>query len=138
MNFIEDDVLGGELVPVLLGSSREAMQTAHRFFKKFGTVSHVFCDRVPLTARISICMKYHVVRHRAGDTLMLTALRDYACQLENADVILYLLPCTVDYANFVWRNREALEPYFVIADQPEMQRVWYGEEIHQKEERRHV
>ena len=133
MDFIEDEILGGELVPVLLGTSVEAMQTARRFFQKFGTVSHVFSDRVPLTARLSFCMKYHVIRHRGGDTLMLTALRDYACQLENADVILYLLPCTVDYANFVWRNREALEPYFVIADQPEMQRVWYGEEIDRRE-----
>ena len=128
MDFIKDEILGGELVPVLLGVSSEAMQTARRFFKKFNTVSHVFCDRIPLSARLSICVRYHPVHHGAGDPLMLTALRDYACQLGNADVILYLLPCTEDYANFVWRNREALEPYYVIADQPEMEKVWYGEE----------
>ena len=128
MNFIKDEILGSELVPVLLGVSSEAMQTARRFFKKFNTISHVFCDRIPLYARLSICVRYHSVHHGAGDSLMVTALRDYACQLGNADVILYLLPCTEDYANFVWRNREELEPYYVIADQPEMEKVWYGEE----------
>ena len=58
---------------------------------------------------------------------MLTALKDFAKQLGHADVILYLIPCTEDYANFVWRNRESLEPFFVIANSPEMERVWYGE-----------
>ena len=59
---------------------------------------------------------------------MLTALKDYAKQLGNADLILYLIPCTEDYANFIWRNREILERYFVIANSSEMERVWYGEE----------
>ena len=127
MDFIEDKFLGGELVPVLLGTSPEAMQTARRFFKKFGTVSHVFCDRIPLAARLSLCVKYHPILHDAGDLLMLTALKDFAKQLGNADLILYLIPCTEDYSNFVWRNREILEPYFVIAGHPEMERVWYGE-----------
>ena len=43
-------------------------------------------------------------------------------------MIYYLIPCTVDYANFVWRYHNELEPYYVIADWQEMQRVWYGEE----------
>lgn len=128
MDFIEDELLSGELVPVLLGTSAEAMQTARRFFKKYGTVSHVFCHRLPLTSRLSFSVKYHPIQHSAGDLLMLTALKDFAKQLGNADLILYLIPCTEDYANFVWRNREVLEPFFVIADLPEMERVWYGDE----------
>ena len=128
MNFIEDELLSGELVPVLLGTSTEAMQTARRFFKKYGTVSHVFCHRLPLTSRLSFSVKYHPIHHSARDLLMLTALKDFAKQLGNADLILYLIPCTEDYANFVWRNREVLEPFFVIADLPEMERVWYGDE----------
>lgn len=127
MDFIEDEVLCGELIPVLLGTSTEAMQTARRFFKTYGTVSHVFCHRISLPARISFCVKYHTIQHSAGDLLMLTALKDFAKQLGHADVILYLIPCTEDYANFVWRNRESLEPFFVIANSPEMERVWYGE-----------
>lgn len=127
MDFIEDEVLCGELIPVLLGTSPEALETARRFFKKYGTVSHMFCDRVPLSVHFSLCIKYHSVRHSAGEELMLTALKDFAKQLGHADVILYLIPCTVDDSNFVWRNREILEPFFVIADPHEMDRVWYGE-----------
>ena len=133
MDFIEKELLCSELVPVLLGISAETLQTARRFFKKYGTVSHVFCDRTPLSAHLSLCARYHAIRHDAGDLLMLTALKDYAKQLGNADVILYLIPCTVDYANFVWRHRETLEPFFVIADQPEMERVWYGEEAEKED-----
>ena len=128
MDFTENGAPISELVPVLLGISPEAMQTARRFFKNYGTISHVFCDSIPLTARFSLCVKYHPIHHSAGDLLMLTALRDFAKQLGNADLILYLIPCTVDYANFLWRNREQLEPYFVIAGQPEMERVWYGDD----------
>ena len=115
MNFVEDTALNAELVPVLLGISPEAMQTARRFFKKYGTISHVFCDEIHLSARLSLCVKYHPIRHSAGNLLMLTALKDFAKQLGNADLILYLIPCTEDYSNFLWRNREGLEPYFVIA-----------------------
>ena len=127
MDFVEDGKLDAELVPVLLGISPEAMQTAKRFFKKYSTISHVFSDNIPLSARLSFCVKYHPIHHSAGDLLMLTALKDFAKQLGNADLILYLIPCTVDYSNFIWRNREFLESYFVIAGQPEMERVWYGE-----------
>ena len=58
---------------------------------------------------------------------MLTALKDYANQFRHADVILYLVPCTEIYANFIWRNREELEHDYVIAGQTEMEQVWFGE-----------
>ena len=118
MDFIEDELLSGELVPVLLGTSAEAMQTARRFFKKYGTVSHVFCHRLPLTSRLSFSVKYHPIQHSAGDLLMLTALKDFAKQLGNADLILYLIPCTEDYRVFCAAHAQALEPYYVIV-QPE-------------------
>ena len=126
MDFIGKDILSDELVPVLLGISREATETARRFFRRYGTVSHMFCEKIPLTMRLTYCMKFHVIQHASGDRLMLNALKDYAAQLENADLILYLIPCTVDYANFVWRNHTELERHFVIANQPEMEKVWYG------------
>ena len=44
-------------------------------------------------------------------------------------MIYYLIPCTVDYAEFrLAATITQLEPYYVIADWQEMQRVWYGEE----------
>ncbi len=133
MDFIVEDILSGELVPVLLGISPEANQTARRFFRKYGVVSHLFCDKIPLTMRLTYCIKFHQIRHSAGDRLMLTALMDFAAQLGHADVILYLIPCTVDYANFVWENRTELECRYVIASQPEMEKVWYGETLTKEE-----
>lgn len=77
--------------------------------------------------RLSVCMKFHAVRHGASDRLMVTALQDFAEQLDHADLIFYLIPCTEEYANLVWRNRTELESRFVIASPQEMRRVWFGE-----------
>lgn len=138
MDFIMTDVLSGELVPVILGTSAEASETARRMYRKYGVVSHVFCDKIPLATRLSLCMKFHVIRHSAkNDRLMLRALIDYAEQLGNKEIILYLIPCTEHYANMIWQNRDELERSFVIADKPEMERVWFGEEnLAQKEDQR--
>ena len=134
MDFIVKDVLSGELIPVLLRISAEANETAHRMFRQYGVISHVFCDRIPLTMRLSLCMKFHTIRHTAKEELMLRALIDFSEQLENADVILYLIPCTEAYTHLVWQNRDLLESRFVIADKSEMSRIWFGEGSDQKGE----
>ena len=126
MNYIEKDVLSGDLIPVLLGASVEATQTARRFFRQYGRISCLFCDKTPISSLFSPFIKIHTVRHASGDRLMLTALRDYARQFRHVDAILYLVPCTVDYANFIWRNRDTLELDYVIAGQTEMEQVWFG------------
>ena len=128
MDYIMEDVLSGELIPVLLGLSEESVETAKRLYKKYGVVSHVFCDKIPLPMRLTLCMKYHVIHHTKNEELLRRALCDFATQLGHADVILYLIPCTEGYANMVWEYREELECRFVIADKPEMQRVWFGED----------
>lgn len=127
MDFIIKDVLSGELVPILLGFSLEAQETAQRMFRKYGVISHVFCNKSPLPFRLSLSMKFHNIPQTPDERLMLQALCDYADQLENADLILYLIPCTEQYANFVWNNRDRLERSFVIADKLEMNRVWFGD-----------
>ena len=128
MDYIVQEILSGELVPVLLGYSPETVETAHRMFRKYGVVSHVFCEKVSLPQRLSLCMKFHQIHRTADERLMMEALKDFANQLENADIILYLIPCTEPYANMVWNGREELERRFVIADRAEMMRVWLGEE----------
>lgn len=137
MDYIVKDILSGELVPVLLGLSSETAETARRMYRKYGVISHVFCDKIPLSMRLSLSMKYHIVPHSAkNDRLMIKALTDYAEQLGNAEVILYLIPCTERYANMLWQNRDALERVYVLADKPEMERVWFGEDAPlQKEDR---
>lgn len=134
MDFIVNEILSGELVPILLGIAPETAETAHRMFKKYGIVSHVFCDKVPLPMRLSLCMKFHIVPHTEGEQLMLHALSDFADQLENADVILYLIPCTEAYVNVTWLHRERLERRFVLADKREMHRIWFGEDAPQIKE----
>ncbi len=128
MDFIVNDTISGELVPILLGVSPETSETAHRMFRQYGIVSHVFCDKIPLSMRLSLCMKFHLVPHTAGEQLMLHALSDFANQLENADVILYLIPCTEAFTNLIWLHKEQLERRFVIANKREMLRIWFGED----------
>lgn len=129
MDYIVKDALEGELIPVLLGISAEVNDTAHRMYREYGVVSHVFCERVPIAMRFSLCMKFHVVSHTSDERLMIDALTDFANQLGNADVILYLIPCTEHYANIVWERCADLEGKYVIASREEMYRVWFGEEV---------
>ena len=133
MDFITEDILAGDLVPVLLGYSQEAVETARRMYRTHNVLSHVFCEPLPLPLRISLCMKFHTVTHTSGDRLMVEALEDFARHLKKTDVLLYLIPCTEAYANLVWRNRAELESYFMIADKPEMDRVWFGKSQRQEE-----
>ncbi|MBQ9773637.1 MAG: hypothetical protein IJW30_03140 [Clostridia bacterium] len=128
MDYIGRDVLSGEIIPVLLGVSQEVNETAHRMYRQYGVVSHVFCDKVPLPMRLSLCMKFHVIRQTQDERLLIQALHDFADQLGHADVILYLIPCTEQYANLVWARHEELESRYVLADQAEIIRVWFGEE----------
>ena len=128
MEYIMNDVLSGAIVPVLLGLTTEAGETAHRMYRRHGVMSHVFCDRIPFAMRLSLCMKFHRIPDTTGDKLMLQALTDFADQLGNADLILYLIPCNEHYTNLVWNHAEELERRFVIADRAEMERVWFGAE----------
>lgn len=128
MEHINRKFLSGTFVPVLLGVSPESNRTARRYFRQYGVTSHLFCDKIPLTMRLAFCIRFHMIRHTSGDRLLMDALIDFATQLDHADVILYLIPATVDHANFVWRNHIELERYYIIAGQSEMDRLWYGEE----------
>ena len=104
-----------ELIPVLLGYSHEAVNRAHAFYRKYHVVSHVFCHKTPFP-HVSLCMKYHVVRHTTDEELMLCALLDFSEQLGNADVIPYLIPCSEDYERLIWAHKTELEPHFIIAE----------------------
>ena len=126
MEYIMNDVLSGAIVPVLLGMSTEASETAHRMYRRHGVMSHVFCDKIPIAMRLSLCMKFHRIPKTDGEQLMLQALTDFADQLGNADLILYLIPCNEHYTKIVWDHTEELERRFVIADRDEMDRVWFG------------
>ncbi len=128
MEYIMNDVLSGAIVPVLLGVTPEASETAHRMYRRHGVMSHVFCDRIPLASRLSLCMKFHHISKTTGEQLLLQALADFAEQLGNADLIFYLIPCNEHYTKLVWDHAEELGRRFVIADRAEMDRVWFGAE----------
>lgn len=127
MNYIGNELLSGEIVPVLLGVSPEAVETAREMFRKYRVLSHVFCQEIPLPYRFMLSMKFHKVRHSSHDRMMITALEDFANQIVSADVILYLIPCTEEYTRLIWRNREQLETRYVISSPTEIHRTWFGE-----------
>ena len=120
------EALTGDLVPVLLGTSPETQETAQRLFRQYGVVSHVFCEKIPLPLRLSLSMKFHPIPTTSGEQLMLQALLDFSSQLEHADVIPYLIPCTEHYAHLVWQNRDTLECRFLLADRAGIEKVWFG------------
>ncbi len=129
MDYMKPDILSGELIPVLLGVSLEVSETAHRLYRQYGVISHVFCEKVPLALRLSLCMKFHTVRQTTDNRLLLEALCDFAAARAGRDGILYLIPCTEEYAHLVWDKKELLESLYVIADRAEMYRVWFGEDL---------
>ena len=118
MDYIETGAQEGGLIPVLLGLSPQTHALAHRIFRERSTVSHVFCEKRPFTAPLSICAKFHAVPHTANDRLMVEALCSFAAQYQNADVILYLIPCTEHYINTLWYHAAELESHFVIGSAP--------------------
>lgn len=135
MDFIPSDILSGELIPVLLGFSLEMLETARRMHRTYGVISHVFCEKVPLPFRVAASMKFHTVPHTKEESLMRQALTDFADQYAGADVILYLIPCTEKYASMIWNFQKELESRYVLADRSEIERVWFGAEIAQAQEK---
>jgi hypothetical protein len=129
VDFIDEEILSGELVPILLGLSPETLQVAHRLYHQYNVLSHVFCNSLPLPLRLSLCMKYHVIRHTSDERLMLLALLDFAAQMKHADVIPCLIPCSRRFEGFIWEYRDQLERQFVIVDRQKAKRPWFGKEI---------
>lgn len=135
MDYILPEILSGEIIPVLLGFSTRTMETARRMYRKYGVVSHVFCERAPLALRLAVSMRFHRIGSVPNARLMVGALVDFSQQMGHADVIPYLIPCTEEYASIVWDFRDELERHYVLADLAEMERVWLGKHIDGKEER---
>ena len=126
MEEITKNTSRGDLIPVLLGLSTRTLEHAKSLYQRCDAVSHVFCGLVPLPFRFSIYMKFHRVGHTHREELMLQALLDFSNQIGNQDTILYLIPCTREYAEMIKQNRELLESRFVIAapKQEEMEEPW--------------
>lgn len=119
MDLLHKELLTGDLVPVLLGTSAETVETAKRLHRSYGVVSHVFCERAPLLLRLSVAMRLHSVSPSKGDRLLLEALQDFAAPLAGSDAILYLIPCTARHASFLKRHRDLLERQFILAEMPQ-------------------
>ena len=62
MQFIESEILAGELVPVLLGQSVETNETAKRIFRRYRLISHVFCEKKPRVFGLTFCTKFHIIQ----------------------------------------------------------------------------
>ncbi len=118
MDEITKNAERGDLIPVLLGLSQRTLDTAKLLYKRCDSISHVFCKSVPFPFRFSIYMRFHLVKSTANERLMLQALLDFSEQIGNRDTILYLVPCSREYAELIRQNRACLESRFVIAESP--------------------
>ncbi|MBQ1963662.1 MAG: hypothetical protein II369_06045 [Clostridia bacterium] len=116
MDLLKAESLAGTLQPVFVGISAESVETARKLHRSHGVISHVFCRRVSLPLRLSVCMRFHVIPEVAKGRLLLQSLQDFAERTENADTLLCLIPASAQYAAFLRRHRDALERHFVLAD----------------------
>ena len=110
----------GDLIPVFLGLNAQSIEIARRIFRVQGTVSHVFCDHIPVMLRLTWFMKFHTVGHTVKEELMLQALIDFSNQIENKDTLLYLVPSTKEYIRAVAAHRDILESRYVIATKKDL------------------
>lgn len=116
MQFLTNDALSESLVPVLIGCSGKSLQSASSFHRQYGVLSHLFSDHIPFFYYLFPLFKFHRVRATRDEALLLQALLDFAKQLENADRLLYLVPCTAFYHDFVAAHKTELEGAFVLCD----------------------
>ena len=103
-----------ECVPVLLGASLKTYELAQDLHRRHGWISHVFCDRVPLPFRFSVCMRFHRVCRTRGHRLLFQALQDFADQMGSADVIHLLIPCTEEYTRLLCTHAPLPESRYVL------------------------
>lgn len=116
MQFLTKDALSESLVPVLIGCSGKSLQSAISFHRQYGVLSHLFSHRIPFFYHLVPLFRFHRVRATRDETLLLGALLDFAKQLENADRLLFLVPCTAFYRKFVFAHKTELEGTFVLCD----------------------
>jgi|GEM_PF-1944967 len=117
MDYFANELRVGELAPILLGNSSYSKSISKRIFSRHGMISHIFCNRVSFLKRFCLTAKYHPVGGFEEDELLLLALKDFAKGVQTRDIVLYLIPGTEKAKQFIRRNRERLEPDFVIADE---------------------
>ena len=114
------NMISGDLIPVFLGISANSIGIARLIFRAHGTISHFFCDRIPLMLRISFFMRFHSVGHTQNEKLMVQALVDYADQLDNKDAVLYLIPSSKEYFKTIVEHQRLLETRYVIATKKDL------------------
>ena len=114
MDFLSVEASSRELIPVLLGSSIEVYDVAHRLHRAFGVISHVFCGHVPLSLRFSLCTKLHKIPRTTQNRLLLDALLDFSAQYQDYDYLLCLIPCSPAAVAVVKDLQKELESRFVL------------------------
>ena len=111
-----EQFLSGGLVPVLLGDTADLRETARNLHTRYGVLSHVFSRKPSLALRLCIYVKLHTVRATKKEALMIHALLDFARQLDHADRILCLIPCSPYYAELMQEHRAELESYYILTE----------------------
>lgn len=100
--------------PVLLGESTSAGRLAKAIRKKYRLTSHWF--GVGYHLGLTAYAKRHPLPQPLrliSRPLLLQILLDHAKE-QSADCICAILPCDKDAENFLLRQKEALDPFYVI------------------------
>lgn len=102
------------LVPVLLGDNATSHAAARKLYRRFGVISHIYCDR---PSWFTYFLSYvRVVR--TPDYMQGPLLSEDLCAFarEYPDLLFCLIPCTEQYRAFCMANATLLEPYYVITE----------------------
>ena len=112
--------LGRVMVPVLLGDSAQAKGIAHRLYRRFGVISHIYCAHPSLFTYLLSCAR--VVR--TPDYLQGELLLEDLCTFarEYPDLLFCLIPCSDQYRAFCLAHARELEPYYVILQPEQLQK----------------
>lgn len=114
MDFLTVKADARELIPVLLGSATDTYDVSHTLYRAFGVISHVFCTRIPLPMRLSICTKFHKIPRTTQNRLLSEALLDFAEQQKNTDLVLCLIPCSQSAAAVAKALQGELEGHYIF------------------------
>ena len=105
------EIMSELLTPVLLGGTKTAFSLSLSLFERYRCVSVAVGDKFYWRMRFSQASSCLRTKCTYDETLCLI-LSDIA--EKHKEDILWLIPCSKEYSDFIQRNKELLETMFVI------------------------
>lgn len=106
-----NNILHEFLIPVLLGGTKDAFLISNVFSEKYRVISYVFGNKFYWRFILNPNAYIRKVKSES-DELLCMILSSFA--EKHSDSLLWLVPCSDEYAAFVQRNTDFLETMYVI------------------------